>query len=65
MCACLIAVEGQFDFPIRQLFNERRAEKRIKLARNALTDDYTKAGLQTTLEETLDDMDWCRKGWRQ
>jgi hypothetical protein len=30
MCSCLIAIEGQFDTPIRQLFNERSAEKRIK-----------------------------------
>jgi hypothetical protein len=36
MCACLIAIEGQVDLPIRKLFDERGAENRIKLARNIL-----------------------------
>jgi hypothetical protein len=61
MCACLIAIERQVDVPIRLLFNERSAEKRIKTARKALVADYTKAGLHIELAEALDDMEWCRK----
>lgn len=61
MCACLIAIEGQFDAPIRQLFNERSAEKRIKGSKKALTLEYTKAGLHIELAEALQDMEWCRK----
>jgi hypothetical protein len=61
MCACIIAVEGQFDLPIRKLFNERSAEKRIKDSKKALTLKYTKAGLHIELAETLQDMEWCRK----
>jgi hypothetical protein len=36
MLACLVAVEGQVDYPIRQLFKRTTAENRIKLARQAL-----------------------------
>ena len=61
MCSCLIAIEGQFDTPIRQLFNERSAEKRIKESKKALTPEYTKAGLHIELAEALQDMEWCRK----
>ena len=61
MCSCLIATEGMFDLPVRTLFDEWNAEKRIKIARKCLTADYTKAGLQVELAEALDDMDWCRK----
>jgi len=60
MCACLIAIEGQFDAPIRQLFNERSAEKRIKESKKALIPEYTKAGLHIELAEALQDMEWCR-----
>ena len=61
MCACIIAVEGQLDLPIRKLFNERNAEKRIKESKKALIQKYTKAGLHIELEEALRDMEWCRK----
>src|SRR5436309_2281642 len=61
MCGCLIAVEGQLDFPIKQIFNERRADNRIKLAKKLLSLDYTKATLQVELIEALADLDWCRK----
>lgn len=53
MCSCLIAIKGQFDTPIRQLFNERSAETRIKESKKALTHEYTKAGLHIELAEAL------------
>ena len=60
MTDCLIAIEGQFDTPVRTIFKERRAEKRIKIAKRVLMDEYTKAGLARDLTEALDDIDWCR-----
>jgi hypothetical protein len=61
MCGCLIATEGQLDTPIRKLFNERSAEKRIKESKKALTQEYAKACLHIELAEALQDMEWCRK----
>jgi hypothetical protein len=61
LCACFIAVEGQLDLPVRTLFNKRGAEKRIKIAKEAIIRDYTNAGLQAELTEALGDMDWCRE----
>jgi hypothetical protein len=61
MCRCLIAVEGMLDLPIRTLFKVRNANDRIEAARVALKQDYAKAGLQIALNETLDDMEWCRQ----
>ena len=60
MCDCLIAIENIFDLPVRDIFGERGAEKRIKIAKKRLLAEYTKADLQTELVETLDDMEWCR-----
>jgi hypothetical protein len=60
MCDCLIAIENVFDLPIRDIFGERGAEKRIKIAKKRLLAEYAKASLQTELAETLDDMEWCR-----
>jgi hypothetical protein len=60
MTDCLIAIEGQLDTPIRNIFDERGAEKRIKAARDVLVGDYAKAGLAADLTEALEDMDWCR-----
>lgn len=61
MCACLIAVEGTYDTPIRNIFGPRGAEKRIKNAGKFLLPEYSKAGLQVELVEALDDMEWCRQ----
>jgi hypothetical protein len=61
MCACLIAIEGQFDTPIREIFLERGAETRIKKGRKLLMTEYTKASLQDKLSEALEDMEWCRQ----
>jgi hypothetical protein len=61
MCKCLIAVEGMIDLPIKQLFNIRGAESRIKAARKVMMSDYAKAGLDAYLAKILDDMEWCRK----
>jgi hypothetical protein len=61
MCACLIAVEGIFDTPIRSIFGSRGAEKRIKCARRLLLPEYSKANLQDELEQALDDMELCRQ----
>jgi hypothetical protein len=61
MCACLIAVEYQFDSPVREIFGKPGAEKRIKLAKKLLMNDFTNAGLQAGLAEALGDMDWCRE----
>jgi hypothetical protein len=57
---CLIVAEGMIDLPIRTIFGERGAEKRIKTARKELETDYTNAGLLTLLLQALDDMDHCR-----
>ena len=59
--SCLVAVEGQLDLPIRQLFGRMSAERRINLARKALSPDFTKAGLGAEMKEALRDLDWCRK----
>jgi hypothetical protein len=59
--ACLVAVEGQVDYPIRHLFKRTAAENRLKLARNALLPDYIKAGLEGEMTEALNNIDWCRK----
>jgi hypothetical protein len=61
MLACLVAVEGQVDYAIRQLFKRTTAENRIKLARQALLPNYTNAGLEAGMREALSDVDWCRK----
>ena len=53
MLACLVAVEGQVDYPIRQLFKRTTAENRIKLARQALLPTYTNAGLEAGMREAL------------
>jgi hypothetical protein len=60
VCMCLIMVEGFIDLPIRTIFGERGAEKRIKTARKALESDYAKAGLLVPLLQALADMDHCR-----
>jgi len=39
--SCLVAVEGQVDLPIRQLFGRMSAERRINLARKRLLPDFT------------------------
>src|ERR1700737_2087571 len=59
--ACLVAVEGQIDLPIRRLFKRMPAEKRVQQARKTLLPDFKKAGLETEMREALDDLDWCRK----
>jgi len=59
--ACLVAVEGQFDFPVRKLFKRTSAERRIKLAQKALLPDFIKAKLETDVMEALADLDWCRE----
>jgi hypothetical protein len=61
MCACLIAIEGIYDIPIREIFTERGAEKRIRNGRKALWQDFAKANLTVDLTEALADMDWCRQ----
>jgi hypothetical protein len=61
MCECLIAIEGQLDTPIRDIFGPRGAEQRIKVAKKRLLPEFTKANLRATLVETLDDMEWCRQ----
>jgi len=58
--SCLVAVEGQLDLPIRQLFGRMSAERRINLARKRLLPDFTKAGLGAEMKESLRDLDWCR-----
>ena len=62
MCACLVAVEGMLDIPIRRLFDTRGAENRIKAAKKALQIDFANAGLLADLTQALADMDWCRVG---
>jgi hypothetical protein len=59
--ACLVAVEGQIDLPIRELFGRMSAERRINLARKRLLPDFTKAGFGAEMKEALGDLDWCRK----
>jgi hypothetical protein len=59
--ACLVAVEGQLDQPIRQLFGRMSAERRINLARKRLLPDFTKADLGAEMKEALRDLDWCRE----
>ncbi len=61
MCACLVAVEGMLDIPIRRLFDTRGAENRIKAAKKALQIDFANAGLLADLTQALADMDWCRE----
>ena len=51
---------GALDAPIRKVFGERGAEKRIVNCRKAMMPEFTKASLQDLLHETLDDLDWCR-----
>src|SRR5215468_6513417 len=54
--ACLVAVEGQLDQPIRQLFGRMSAERRINLARKRLLPDFTKADLGAEMKEALRDL---------
>jgi hypothetical protein len=61
MCACLIAVEGIYDVPVRALFKGRGEKKRIDRAKQKLSADFATANLLTELIETLDDMHWCRE----
>jgi hypothetical protein len=56
MCACLIAIEGIYDIPIREIFTERGAEKRIRNGRKALWQDFAKANLTADLTEALAEM---------
>lgn len=58
---CLIVVEGQIDTPIREIFEKRGAEFRIKTGANALETEYAHAGLLAELTEALADLDWCRQ----
>jgi hypothetical protein len=60
MCGCLIAVEGIYDAPIRKIFTDRGAEKRIKIGKNVLQADFANANLVAELTEALEDMEWCR-----
>src|SRR5262249_8683986 len=62
MCGCLIAIEkGGYDVPIRKIFTDRGAEKRIKTGRKALWQSFAKANLTADLTEALADMEWCRQ----
>lgn len=61
MCACLIAVEGILDIPIRKIFGKRGAEERIKIGQAALEPNFTNANLLSDLTEALADLDWCRQ----
>jgi hypothetical protein len=61
VCMCLIVVEGIIDLPIRTIFGERGAERRIKTARKSLESDYERAGLLASLLRALADMDHCRE----
>jgi hypothetical protein len=62
MCACLIAVERSgYDVPIRAIFTDRSAEKRISVGRKALRQSFAKAKLTADLTEALADMEWCRQ----
>jgi hypothetical protein len=62
MCACLIAVEsGQYDVPIKEIFTDRGAGKRISVGRKALCQSFAKANLTADLTESLADMEWCRQ----
>jgi hypothetical protein len=58
---CLVAVEGQLDLPIRQLFKRMPAERRLEKACKALAQDFKNAGLGSEMDEALSDLDWCRK----
>jgi hypothetical protein len=61
MLACLIAVDGQIDYPIRHLFKRTTAENRIKRARKVLLPDYIKSGLEGEMTEALCNVNWCRE----
>jgi hypothetical protein len=61
MCACLIAIEGMFDVPIRTIFGKRGAQRRIEIGKEVLSPDFTKAGLLADLMQALDDLNWCRE----
>jgi hypothetical protein len=62
MCVCVShAMNGNLDAALRLVFGQRGAEQRIKQAREAMNAEYTKANLDSTVLETLADMDWCRK----
>lgn len=61
MCMCLVAVEGQIDTPIRQVFGKTGAERRIKICKKALRNDYDKANLTADLQAALSDLEWCRQ----
>jgi hypothetical protein len=60
LCSCRIAVENSLDFPVREFFRARGAEKRLKVAKDALRPDYEKAGLIDDLLALID-LDWCRQ----
>jgi hypothetical protein len=61
LLACLVAIEHYIDIPIKRLFKRMPAERRIKLAREALLPGYIHAGLHTEMNEALNDLDWCRE----
>jgi hypothetical protein len=61
MCACLIAVKGTFDIPIRTLFGKSGADNRLKVAKKALQSNFANAHLLADLTEALADMNWCRQ----
>jgi hypothetical protein len=61
LLACLVAADYNVDTPIRALFKDTNAERRVKEAKKLLLQDYTKAGLEAELREALSDLNWCRK----
>ena len=62
MCMCLVAVEGQIDTPIRQVFGKTGAERRIKICKKALCGMImTKLIVPADLQAALSDLEWCRQ----
>ncbi|WP_426418367.1 hypothetical protein [Bradyrhizobium genosp. A] len=61
LLACLVGAEYQLDTPVRSLFKDTNAERRVKEAKRLLLPDYAKAGLEADLKEAISDLNWCRK----
>jgi hypothetical protein len=61
MANCLFAATGDFDNSIKKIFRIIGAEKRITVADAAMRSTYARAGVGTTYEQAISDMDWCRQ----
>jgi hypothetical protein len=61
MVGCLIAATGNFDASVKALYRVRGEKRRIDTADRMMKAQYIKANLASDYEQTISDMQWCRK----